>query len=260
MSLQGKRAVISGASRGIGFACAQQLRKAGADVFLLASDSARLALAKQQLAIQGTGEIGFYAADLRDLKGCEQAVNAYIEQFSSCDIFVHSAGATKGGVFPDQPDEDYLDGFALKFHAGVRLSRLFWPYLKQSKGNIVMINGTAARTPSKGFLVGGAVNSALANFSKGLADQGLEDDINVNWINPGLTQTDRLITLFEKQAKEAGKSIEEIAASRVENEGIRRMGQPEDIAALTVFLCSPAARHIHGTGINVDGGSTRGYF
>ena len=73
--------------------------------------------------------------------------DAQSKAFNSCDILVHSAGATKGGVFPDQDDTDFIDGFALKFHAGVRLSRLFWPSLVAARGNVVMIVGGASRTP-----------------------------------------------------------------------------------------------------------------
>jgi len=258
--LSGRVAVISGASRGIGLSCACHLAAAGADIMLLAAHSARLQAAAQDVHEAGAGKVHFYAGDLRTLEGCRNAHAAHFGHFDRCDIFIHSAGATRGGVFPEQDDADYIDGFALKFHAGVRLARLFWPALRSARGTIVMINGTASRTPSKGFLVGGAVNAALANFTKGLAEQGLADDVNVNWINPGLTETDRLTTLFGTRAQEENKTINEIRDERIEQEGIRRIGQPEDIAALAAFLCLPQARHIHGAGITVDGGATRGYF
>jgi NAD(P)-dependent dehydrogenase (short-subunit alcohol dehydrogenase family) len=200
------------------------------------------------------------AADLRTLPGCEAAFEAHQKAFGSCDILVHSAGATKGGVFPDQPDADYLEGFALKFHAGVRLSRLFWPMLASAHGNVVMIVGGAARTPDHKFMVGGAVNAALANYTKALAGQGLVDDVNVNWINPGQTETERLQTLFATRADNEGKTIAEVRDERMRDEGIRRLGKPEDVAALVAFLVGDEARHIHGAGIGVDGGATKGFF
>ena len=164
------------------------------------------------------------------------------------------------GVFPDQDDTDFIDGFALKFHAGVRLSRLFWPSLVAARGNVVMIVGGASRTPDAKFMVGGAVNAALANFSKALAGQGLQDDVNVNWINPGQTETERLQQLLETRARDENRSVDDVRAERMQAEGIRRLGQPEDTAALVAFLCSNEARHIHGAGIAVDGGATKGYF
>ena len=109
-------------------------------------------------------------------------------------------------------------------------------------------------------MVGGSVNAALANFSKALAAQGLVDDVNVNWILPGMTETERMERLLEGKAKMQNKSKDEVRADSIRNEGIRRLGLPEDIAELVVFLCSPAARHIQGAGIPVDGGAGRGYY
>ena len=256
----GKTAFVSGGSRGIGLAIAEKLAIDGADVMLAASNSANLQDAVVKISAKADGRIEAHAADLRSLAGCEAAFAAHQQAFGGCDILVHSAGATKGGVFPSQPDEDFLDGFALKFHAAVRLSRLFWPALTTARGNVVMIVGGAARTPDHKFMVGGAVNAALANYSKALAGQGLVDDVNVNWINPGQTETERLQQLLATRAKDEGKSIDDVRADRMQHEGIRRLGRPEDVAALVSFLCGDAARHIHGAGISVDGGATKGYF
>ena len=118
------------------------------------------------------------------------------ERFKRCDVLVNNAGATKGGKFLEQPDDAWSDGFALKFYAAVRLTRLFWPLLKAAHGNIVNIIGGAARTPGPEFLIGGAVNAAMANFAKGLTALGNRDDININVIHPGQTQTDRVVQLF----------------------------------------------------------------
>jgi NAD(P)-dependent dehydrogenase (short-subunit alcohol dehydrogenase family) len=142
----------------------------------------------------------------------------------------------------------------------VRLCRLFWPALKERRGTVVNIVGGFARAPAADFLVGGAVNAALANFSKGLAAVGLRDDVNVNWIHPGLTVTERLEEIFARRAEQQGKSRDEIERESVAAEGLRRLGQPEDVAALVAFLCSPAARHIHGAGIPIDGGGAKGYY
>lgn len=256
----GKTAVVTGSSKGIGLAIARQLYQEGANILLVASNAERLQAAAGRLSGEGPGQLAIAAGDLRQLDGAEAVFDQFSSHFKSCDILIHSAGATKGGVFPDQPDSDFLDGFALKFHGGVRMARLFWPLLKASSGTLINIIGGAARTPDAGFMVGGAVNAALANFSKALAAQGLSDDVNVNWIHPGQTETERLQGLFETRASHEGRSADEVRADRIRAEGIRRLGQPEDVAALAVFLCRPEARHIHGAGIAVDGGATKGYY
>ena len=255
-SLAGKAAVITGGSRGIGLAIAKKLAASGAELMILGSNAENLAKAKDNI----NGTVTTHAADLRTLAGCESAFDAYQSHYDRCDIFVHSAGATKGGVFPAQPDDDFIDGFALKFHAGVRLSRLFWPMLKAVQGTAIMIIGGASRTPDAGFMVGGAVNAALANYTKALAGQGNMDDVNVNWINPGQTETERLQMLLETRARDEGKTVDDVRRERMQGEGIRRLGQPDDVASLVNYLCLDEARHIQGTGISVDGGATKGYF
>jgi NAD(P)-dependent dehydrogenase (short-subunit alcohol dehydrogenase family) len=109
-------------------------------------------------------------------------------------------------------------------------------------------------------MVGGVVNAALSNFSKSLAAQGLRDDVNVNWVHPGLTVTERLDQIFEGRAGQQGKTKDQVKKETIAHEGIRRLGQPEDVAALVAFLCSDEGRHIQGTAIQIDGGGTPGYY
>ena len=255
----GKNIFVSGGSKGIGFACALKFAQEGANVFLASSQSGNLETAKATIESKTRQNAEICAGDLRTLEGCKAASQAAIGKLGHVDILINCAGATKGGIFPDQADEEMLDGFALKFHGAVRLSRLLWSSLKSSKGSVINIVGGFARTPAADFMVGGVVNAALANFSKALAEQGLRDDVNVNWIHPGLTVTDRFERILEDRATQQGKSRDQVEAERIEIEGIRRLGQPEDIAALVTFLCSHEARHIHGTGIAIDGGAAKGY-
>jgi NAD(P)-dependent dehydrogenase (short-subunit alcohol dehydrogenase family) len=259
MTLAGRTAVIGGGSKGIGLAIARRLAAEGADVFLLASNVDRMKAAAEGIAAETGRRAGWHAADLRTLAGCE-AARAAAAEFGGCDILINSAGATKGGVFPEQPDDEMIDGMALKFHGAVRLCRLFWPALVASHGAVINIAGGFARTPAADFLVGGAVNAALSNFSKGLAAVGLRDDVNVNWLHPGLTVTERLEEIFTRRAEQQGKTRDQVEAESVAAEGLRRLGQPEDIAALVAFLCSPAGRHIHGACIPIDGGGAKGYY
>ena len=257
---RGKTAFVSGGSKGIGLACAKRLAIEGANIFLASSNRERLLTAKTEVEHETGCKTAVHASDLRTLAGCEAAASAAIEAFGHIDILINSAGATKGGIFPDQPDEDMIDGFALKFHGAVRLTRCLWPSLKQTHGWVVNIVGGFARTPNADFMVGGAVNAALANFSKALAAKGLEDDVNVNWIHPGLTVTDRLEAIFADRASQQNKSRDQVEAEQIAAEGLRRLGRPEDVAALVAFLCSDEARHVHGTGMSIDGGGGKGYY
>ena len=255
---EGKVVVVSGGSRGIGRAIAAAFAREGAQTVLAAANAANLAEAAKAVASSGGPEPMTIAGDLRTLAGCEQVFAKVNECFRRCDVLVNSAGAARGGKFLEQPDDAWTDGFALKFFGAVRLTRAFWPLLKQAHGNVVNIVGGAARTPGPDFLIGGAVNAAMANFAKGLTALGNRDDVNINVIHPGQTQTDRVEQLFAQFAKAQNKTPEEVRKETLTKSGIRRIGLPEDIAEVAVFLCRPAARHVQGTAISVDGGSTPG--
>jgi len=254
----GKTAVVTGASKGIGRAIAERLAADGCNVFLLARSAEALTQAARDIAAAHDVEAVWHSADLKSLSGCEEAAVAVLDRFDRVDILVNCAGDTKAGAFPEQSDDDWMDGFALKFHGAVRLTRLLWPALKAAKGAVVNVGGAAAYSPAPGFMVGGAVNAALAHFTKSLSKQGLKDDVNVNIVHPGMTVSDRMQTLLEHQAKVEGISIEEAKTRNVSGAGIRRLGQPEDVANAVAFLCSPESRHIQGVQIAIDGGATGG--
>jgi 3-oxoacyl-[acyl-carrier protein] reductase len=255
---EAKVVVVSGGSRGIGKAIATAFAREGAQVVLAAASADNLAAAAKTMA--GGPAPMTVAGDLRTLAGCEQLFKAVNDKFKRCDILINNAGATRGGNFFELPDEAFVDGFALKYFAAVRLSRLFWPLLKASHGSIINIIGAAARTPGPDFLIGGSVNAAFANFAKGLAAIGNRDDVNVNVIHPGMVETDRVITLFQQFAKANNTTPEEARKNSLAKSGARRIGQPDDIAELALFLARPQARHIQGAAIVVDGGTTTGLY
>ena len=254
----GKIVVISGASRGIGRGIALAFAREGAQTVLASSSEQNLAAAAKAVAAEGPQPLTV-AGDLRKLEACEQLFKRVNERFQRCDVLVNNAGATRAGAFLELPDAVWLDGFALKFFGYVRLTRLFWPLLKASQGSVVNIVGGAARTPDAEFLIGGAVNAAVANFSKGLSKLGNRDNVNVNVIHPGNTDTERQDELRRQRAAALGRTVDELRAEALTKSNMRRFGKPEDIAALALFLCSERARHVQGTAIAVDGGATPGH-
>jgi NAD(P)-dependent dehydrogenase (short-subunit alcohol dehydrogenase family) len=256
----GKLVVVAGGSRGIGRGIARVFAAEGAQVVLAASSEANLKKTADEIGAAGAKKPDFVAADLRTLEGCQAVFDAVSAKHGRCDILVNSAGATRAGNFLELPDEVWQDGFALKFYSAVRLCRLFWPMLKAAQGHVVNIIGGGARTPERTFLIGGSVNSATANFSKGLAGLGKVDGVNVNVIHPGTTETDRILQLFEQRAAASGKTPEQIRTETISKEGLKRLGMPEDSAALALFLCSESARHIQGVAVAVDGGATPGLY
>ena len=260
IELNGKVAVVTGGSRGIGRAIARRLAQEGCDLLLAARSQADLAAAAEAIAGDTGRRVEIAAQDLRSLTGCQAVHGALVEAYGRIDILANVAGATRAGAFLELEDSVWEDGFALKFYACLRLSRLFWPLLVDAKGTVVNVVGGAARSPDPDFMIGGAVNAAMASFTKALAGQGLRDDVNVNAVYPGMTQTERVEELLATRARLEGTTVEAVRAAGLAKEGVRRMGEPQDVANLVAFLCRPEARHIQGTAIAVDGGATKGLY
>jgi 3-oxoacyl-[acyl-carrier protein] reductase len=256
---QDKVVVVSGGSRGIGRGIATGFAREGAQCVLASSSAENLAAAAREIAKVGSEPLTV-AGDLRSLAGCEHVLARVTEKFGHCDILVNNAGRTRAGNFLELPDEAFIDGFALKYFAAVRLSRLFWPMLVAAQGHLICVVGGAARAPEPTFLIGSSVNAAVGNFAKGLSKLGMRDGVNVNVIHPGNTRTERQEEMFVQRAAATGKTVEELRAAALAKTGIRRVGEVEDIAALALFLCSERARHIQGTATAVDGGATVGYY
>lgn len=260
MELADRVAVVTGGSRGIGRAIAARLAAEGADLAIAARTRESLEATAGEISTSTGRRVVPVATDLSTMEGCERLHDETMAVFDRVDILVNCAGATKSGPFLEIPDQLWQEGFDLKFFGAVRLSRLFWPQLVASHGTVINIVGGMARTPNPTFAIGGAVNAALANFGKALAGLGLIDDVNVNMIHPGQVQTERLTEMMRDQAAQSGRTPEEVLSETIQRQGLRRLGTPEDVAELAVFLCLPGARHIQGTAISVDGGGTKSLF
>lgn len=251
LDLKNKIAIITGASRGIGKSIAQTLSAEGVKLTLVARsplDEFSASLPTESLPL---------SIDLRLPDSASRIVEATLQKFGGLDILVNNAGATKRGDFLQLTDDEWTDGFALKFYGAMRLSRAAWTSLMQSKGSIVNIIGIGGRTGSAEFAIGGTVNAALMNLTKVLADRGIKDGVRVNAINPGSIATERLQTRVNTFAKEKNLPYEEAFTQMAKNMGIARFGEPEEIARAVAFLASPQAAYIHGAVLDIDGGATK---
>jgi 3-oxoacyl-[acyl-carrier protein] reductase len=239
-----KTAIVSGASRGIGHAIALRLAGDGMHVVLCARDEKLLTD-----TAKGIGESMALAVpvDLREPDAAAVVVDVAIAKFGSVDVLVNNAGATKRGDFEILTDDDFIDGFALKYFGAVRLTRAAWPHLKKSGGSIVNIVGAGGRTPGALFTIGGSVNAAVLSFTKAMSEKGIQDGVQVNAINPGPVRTARFAKRLESTTEEAFQREERIA----------RIGEPADIAALVSFILSPHGRLLQGSLIDADGGLTK---
>jgi NAD(P)-dependent dehydrogenase (short-subunit alcohol dehydrogenase family) len=175
LGMSRKVALVTGGSKGIGRACAESLAAEGCDVMLVAGTEADLREAAAAIAAASGRRVEICATDLRAPQGCQAAVGALEHAFGRLDVLVNNAGATQSGDFFKLDDSVWEDGFALKFYSYMRLSRALWPLLKEAQGAVVNVIGGASKTPNANFMIGGAVNAAITNFTKALAELGLRD-------------------------------------------------------------------------------------
>lgn len=254
--LNGKTAIVTGASRGIGRAIALRLAGEGAQVVLCARDGNLMEHAVKEIERAG-GRAAQLAVDLREINAAKKTVDFALDSYGQVDIVVNNAGATKRGDFLDLTDEDWADGFALKFFGAMRLTRVAWPHLKEQAGSVLNISGVGGRMPGPLFAIGGSVNAALLSFTKAMADIGIRDGVQVNAVNPGSVRTERYRRMLEATAKQQGTDVETAERNMVASARTTRVGEPEDIAALVAFVVSPEGRFLQGSLIDMDGGATK---
>ncbi len=253
LQLHGKVALVTGASRGIGHAIVQTLAAEGVHVVAVARSGDALADLVASLSTPGLA----VAADLREDTAAEHVLAAALNAFGRLDLLVNNAGATVRGDFLALDDAAWHDGFALKFFGAMRLCRAAWPALRDAQGAIVNVVGIGGRTGSAEFTIGGAVNAALLNLTKALADRGVADGVRVNAVNPSGIATERLQSRVRSHARERGID-ETLAAQEIASTlRVARFGTPQEIAAAVAFLASPLAAYCQGAVLDVDGGQTR---
>jgi NAD(P)-dependent dehydrogenase (short-subunit alcohol dehydrogenase family) len=255
LNLRGRTALVTGGSKGIGLACAAGLAAEGCEVMIVARDPAGLAQAAK------TTHARTLSADLSTLAGIESMIASANAALGRIDILVNNAGSIRAGAFLDIPDAQWLEDWNLKLLGYVRAARAVIPLMqKQGGGTIVNVIGSAARQVIPNYLVGGAANAALVNFTKGLADFGAQHNIYVKAASPGAVATERWENRMKLEAKAEGKTYEEARAARISAYPLGRIVEPEEVADLVCFLASSRSDMLNGISINIDGGWSRGVY
>src|SRR5499433_621723 len=264
LGLQGKHAIVTGGSRGIGKAIALELAREGADVAIVARSKADLEASARALAAETGRRVIPLVADVTSKAEVDGMVAEAVAQLGGLHILVNSGSppggsATATGPIETVVDEDLLHDFNVKYVGALRCARAVIPHMKaQGWGRIINISGTNAR--NAGNLSGGARNTSLVHLTKTLAVQLGRFGITVNCVHPGVTRTERTPRLLAARATELGITPEEaekadFAPDSPRGNAICRMVDAAEIAYLTVFLASDKAWAVSGELVVATGGA-----
>jgi 3-oxoacyl-[acyl-carrier protein] reductase len=251
--IDGRVALITGGSKGIGLAVARSLAEAGASVALLARGQEGLDAAAQVLHGEGHQNVRTFRCDVTSAEEIKAAYAAVHSTFGRVDILINNAGTSRTGALDSISDETWQEDLDLKLFAAIRLTRLVWPGMKQRRwGRIINVLNTFAKVPRAGSAPTSVSRAAGLALTKVMAAEGAEDNILVNALLVGLIVSDQWVKKHADTG--ADTSFADFTRNLAKDVPLGRMGTAEEFANLACFLASERASYITGTAINVDGG------
>ncbi len=255
LAIEGRNAVVTGASKGIGLAIAKTLAREKVNLAIIARNAELINREGDEISRTHGVQVIPIVADLSTMNGIKFATEKAVSNLGEIDILINNAGAIPAGSINVVDDRTVNESWDLKLHGYIRMAREFLPSMRYRKwGRIVNITGMAGIQPSAGYIFGGPANAALMNFTKGLALEVAKDGVLINAVNPGPIQTDRYEEMTATRADQAGFSIEKQLSLQVKEVPLGRIGRPEEVADITAFLCSERCTYISGAVVPVSGG------
>jgi 3-oxoacyl-[acyl-carrier protein] reductase len=252
--LDGKSAIVTGGSKGLGLAIAAEYAKSGADVAILARDPGALAEAKQEIAAGAPGrKVSAISCDVANAAAIKKAYDQIMSEFGKVDIFVNNAGQSTRGPSETITDEMWQADLDLKLFAQIRFSRLLFPQMKERKwGRIISVLNIGTKAPGPDSAPTSVSRAAQMAFTKVLSQEGAPHNVLVNSLHVGVIVSDQIKRRFDRERPNV--SFEDFVVQAGRGVPLGRMGRAEEFASVACFLASDAASYVTGCAINVDGG------
>ncbi len=255
LKLKGKKALITGASQGLGFATARGLASEGCDLVISSRNSEKLGSAAQALDKETGTNITSISGDVTDSAFAPNLIEKTVAILGGLDLMVTNAGGPPAGKFEDFDDAAWQQAVELSFLSHVRLVRAALPYLRKSKTpSVLTITSITVKEPLPNLILSNSVRMATAGLTKSLAQELGPEGVRFNSILPGWTETERVKNLMDHRAQVNGTDPKEEFKKQSAAIPLGRMGTPDEFANTAVFLLSPAASYITGVMLQVDGG------
>lgn len=261
LRIEGKVALITAASKGLGKAVATQLASEGANVIICSRNLDSLQKTKSEIETKTNVKISIVACDVTNEKQVKQMIDSVIQEFGTIDILVTNAGGPPAGSFSDFNVDDYRKAVELNLLSTISLCQKVIPLMQKQKwGRIVMMTSVSVKQPIDNLILSNTARTGVIGFMKSLSNEVAKDGITVNSICPGYTKTQRVENLA-KAFTDSGKGTIEDFYKKLETEiPMKRIGAPEEFAQSVAFLVSEGAGYITGVSLKVDGGFAKGLF
>ena len=257
--IKGKTAIVCGASQGLGRACAEGLAAEGVNLVICSRDFDRIFNTARTISEACGAEIVPMACDITQADAATKLIREAESKFGGVHILVNNAGGPPAGTFENTDDESWEEAFRLTLMSAVRLSRAVLPIMKnQHWGRIINLTSISVKQPIQGLLLSNSLRAAVVGMAKTLSQEAGPYNVLINNIATGSFDTDRLRSLFEKRARAESTTPDRILSAHESEIPLGRLGEPEELANLVVFLASEKASYITGATISVDGGAFAG--
>lgn len=254
LGLRGKRAVVMAASRGLGFASALGLAREGCKLIICSRDQQRIEAAAEQIRTQTGAEVSALVADVSSASEARRLVDACVAAYGGLEIVVHNAGGPPAGETLQMSDEQWQKAFEQNMLSFTRMVGAAAPEMKKAGyGRVLTIASSSIKQPIPNLALSNALRAGVWGIAKTLSRELAPQGILVNVIAPGRIDTERIAELDQANAQKSGRSLDDIRKASVSSIPLGRLGRPEELANLVVFLASEAASYITGQAITVDG-------
>ena len=258
LSLKNKTALVCGSTQGIGKAAAIELANMGANVVLLARSEEKLKDSLKDLDASNGQNHSYLVADFAQPNDLKKTITDFVNAGNKIHVLVNNTGGPKGGMIKDAATDEFLAAFNQHLICNHILVQAIYPGMISEKyGRIINVISTSVKQPLPNLGVSNTIRGAVANWSKTLANELGAFGITVNNVLPGATNTARLQSIVEVKAQQHNETIDDVFEEMASESPMKRIAQPEEVAAAIAFLASPAASYINGINVPVDGGRTK---
>lgn len=255
LQLKDKRALVVGASRGLGYATALMLAHEGCMVAINSRDPDKVRAAAETITREAGVQAYGFAGDVSEISFADRWIAQVVEALGGLDILITNAGGPPAGSFETFDETAWQQAVDTSFMSHVRLIRAALPHLrKSSAASVLTITSYVVKQPIQNLVLSNSIRAATVGLTKSLALDLGKEGIRFNTIMPGWTMTERVQQLMAFRAQNNGTTVEAEIAKQTAEIPLGRVGQPQEFANAAVFLVSPAASFIHGVALPVDGG------